>query len=146
MQIFEGETASLCFTAVFFGLISLSSMRRLFTVLRVLRHGERALGQCVDFRWSRSSDSDTATKHFVFAFQDRNGCEVRFEDPGRAFGGISVGTPVRVSYDPKAPAKTATIADRKNWGAVAVPALFALVFGLFSLGMLLFAALLAGIL
>ncbi|MCF3105650.1 DUF3592 domain-containing protein [Streptomyces roseoverticillatus] len=135
----------LCVAALF-GVFSVHYLRRLFTVLRVLRHGERATGHCVDIRWRRSTDSDGDTKCYVFAFQDRDGHEVRFEDHARAFRGFTVGSPVRVSYDPGAPLKTATIADRENWGAVAVPALLGTAFGLVTLVLVVVAGLVAGIL
>ncbi|MFF7728203.1 DUF3592 domain-containing protein [Streptomyces sp. NPDC008001] len=146
MRIPGGESIFLCLLASLFGAFAVHYLRRLLTVLRVLRHGERAPGTCVDIRYDRSPGSDTETKHFVFAFREPDGGEVRFEDRGRAFGGLSVGSPVRVSYDPGAPRETATIADRDHWGAVAVPAFVGLVCGLVALVLLLAAALAGGVL
>ncbi|CAM5422407.1 DUF3592 domain-containing protein [Streptomyces abikoensis] len=141
-----GDALLPLFVAPVFGVFSAHYLRRLFTVLRVLRHGERAAGYCVDIRWRRSRDSDTDTKYYIFAFRDRDGHEVRFEDHTRAFRGFTVGSPVRVSYDPGAPERSATIADRENWGAVAVPALLGTAFALVALVLTTVAGLVAGIL
>lgn len=100
--------------------------RRVLIVLSLLRSGRRAEGRCVDRQVSTNSGvaggSPRSHAEFVFAFRTEDGTPVEFKDrPGMS--GHEVGAPVRVSYDPKAPGRRATIAGPGNWGPLYVPAL-----------------------
>jgi hypothetical protein len=97
-----------------FGAIALKYARRLVTVARVLRRGVSTSGECVRVETEPYDRSD-ATRHF-FAFRTADGTHVEFEDlAGRPTG---EGTPVTVTYDPRDPRGTATVAGRGSWSPV----------------------------
>ncbi|GHH77408.1 hypothetical protein GCM10018793_25410 [Streptomyces sulfonofaciens] len=100
--------------AVFFGALTAKYARRLVTVARMLRRGARTTGSCVRVEREPYNRSD-ATRHF-FAFRTADGETVEFED--LAGWSMAKGTVVTVAYDPRDPARTATIAGRGNWSPV----------------------------
>ncbi|MFF9684966.1 DUF3592 domain-containing protein [Streptomyces sp. NPDC014623] len=81
---------------------------------------------------------------YVFAFRTPDGREVEFTDHAPGPFGFEVGAPVRVSFDPSAPDRRVTVAGPGAWGPVLMPAVFAGVLGLFSLGLLIACAATAG--
>ncbi|MEV5355147.1 DUF3592 domain-containing protein [Streptomyces sp. NPDC093516] len=97
-----------------FGALAWRYARRLVTVARVLRRGVRAGGECVRVETEPYGRSD-ARRHF-FAFRTADGTRVEFED----LAGASTvrGTPVTVTYDPRDPRGTATVAGRGSWSPV----------------------------
>ncbi|MFE9772682.1 DUF3592 domain-containing protein [Streptomyces sp. NPDC005931] len=97
-----------------FGWLAVSSARRLVTVTRVLRRGVRAGGECVRVD-SEPYHRSEARRHF-FAFHTAEGARVEFED--LAGWAMKEGTPVTVTYDPRDPAGTATVAGRGTWSPV----------------------------
>ncbi|MER6994326.1 DUF3592 domain-containing protein [Streptomyces sp. NPDC000410] len=97
-----------------FGWLTGKYARRLFIVLRSVRHGERAEGECVRIETERGENND-AHRHF-FVFRTREGREVEFED--LAGWSMRTGTRVMVAYDPASPERTATIAGRGSWSPV----------------------------
>jgi len=99
---------------VLFGAIALKYARRLVTVARVLRRGVRAEGSCVRVETEPYNRSD-ATRHF-FAFRTADGTQVEFED--LAGWSTEEGTSVTVTYDPRDPRGTATVAGRGSWSPV----------------------------
>ncbi|WP_338782777.1 DUF3592 domain-containing protein [Streptomyces sp. DG1A-41] len=97
-----------------FGALSWKYARRLVTVSRVLRRGVRAEGECVRVETEPYHRSD-ARRHF-FAFRTADGTPVEFED--LAGWSVTKGTPVTVTYDPRDPEGTATVAGRGSWSPV----------------------------
>lgn len=97
-----------------FGALSWKYARRLVTVSRVLRRGVRAEGECVRVETEPYHRSD-ARRHF-FAFRTADGTPVEFED--LAGWSMTKGTPVAVTYDPRDPEGTATVAGRGSWSPV----------------------------
>lgn len=97
-----------------FGALSWKYARRLVTVSRVLRRGVRAEGECVRVETEPYHRSD-ARRHF-FAFRTADGRPVEFED--LAGWSMTKGTPVTVTYDPRDPEGTATVAGRGSWSPV----------------------------
>ncbi|MDN0195442.1 DUF3592 domain-containing protein [Streptomyces sp. S.PNR 29] len=97
-----------------FGAVSLKYARRLVTVARVLRRGVRTGGECVRVETEPYNRSD-ATRHF-FVFHTADGTRVEFED--LASWSTTEGTPVTVTYDPRDPKGTATVAGRGTWPPV----------------------------
>ncbi|MBX7467299.1 MULTISPECIES: DUF3592 domain-containing protein [unclassified Streptomyces] len=87
--------------------------RRLLTVTRTLKHGVRAIGECVRVE---SDNVSVDAKRYFFAFRTPEGHTVEFED--LAGWSMAVGSTVTVAYDPAAPARTATIAGRGSWSPV----------------------------
>ncbi|MFD4758618.1 DUF3592 domain-containing protein [Streptomyces sp. NPDC058439] len=140
MQILPGGTATfLLLFGLLLGAFAVRSALRLSRVLRLVRHGERAEGRCAD---RRTVDRGPGTERsyvteYVFAFRTRDGREIEFTDHAPGPFGFSVGAPVRVSYDPSAPAKHATVAGPGAWGPVVMPVVFAVVPGVFAVGLLL---------
>lgn len=106
-----GETLVFALVAVVCGAVTVSSGRRLLTVVRTLRHGVRAEGRCVRVKSERYNRSDAA--RYFFAFRTADGTTVEFEDAAK--WSMDVGAPVTVTYDPTAPQRTATIAGRGSW-------------------------------
>ncbi len=100
--------------AVFFGALTVRSMRRLVTLARTLRRGVRTTGACVRVTSAPYGRSD-ATRH-SFAFRTADGAQVEFEDLAR--WSMSEGDPVTVTYDQRDPQRTATIAGRGAWSPV----------------------------
>ncbi|MFC9908799.1 DUF3592 domain-containing protein [Streptomyces sp. NPDC059862] len=99
--------------AAFFGALSLKYARRLLTVAHVLRRGVRTDGECVRVEWE-PHESD-AKRHF-FTFVTADGTRVEFED--LAAWSTTKGTPVTVTYDPRDPQGTATVAGRDSWSPI----------------------------
>ncbi|MEU9569231.1 DUF3592 domain-containing protein [Streptomyces massasporeus] len=97
-----------------FGALSWRYARRLVTVSRVLRRGVRAEGRCVRVETEPYQRSD-ARRHF-FVFRTADGARVEFED--LAGSSTAEGSPVTVTYDPRDPAGTATVAGRGSWSPV----------------------------
>ncbi|WP_031106641.1 DUF3592 domain-containing protein [Streptomyces sp. NRRL S-146] len=97
-----------------FGALSWTYARRLVTVSRVLRHGVRAEGSCVRVETEPYQRSD-ARRHF-FVFRTADGARVEFED--LAGSSTAEGSPVTVTYDPRDPEGTATVAGRGSWSPV----------------------------
>ncbi|MFF7890964.1 DUF3592 domain-containing protein [Streptomyces sp. NPDC007907] len=97
-----------------FGALAWRYARRLVTVTRVLRSGVRAEGECVRVETEPYQRSD-ARRHF-FAFRTADGVRVEFED--LAGWSTTEGSPVSVTYDPRDPAGTATVAGRGSWSPV----------------------------
>ncbi|MGX1560819.1 DUF3592 domain-containing protein [Streptomyces sp. NPDC055506] len=97
-----------------FGALVWKYARRLVTVTRVLRSGVRAEGECVRVETEPYNRSD-ARRHF-FAFRTADGTRVEFED--LAGWSTTEGTPVTVTYDPRDPRGTATVAGRGSWSPV----------------------------
>ncbi|SCF74817.1 DUF3592 domain-containing protein [Streptomyces sp. Ncost-T10-10d] len=139
MQILPGGTATfLLLFGLFLGAFAVRSALRLHRVLRLVRHGEHAEGRCADRRTidrGPGMDRSYATE-YVFAFRTRDGRDIEFTDHAPGPFGFEVGAPVRVSYDPAAPSKHATVAGPRAWGPVVMPAVFAVVLGLFAVGLL----------
>jgi hypothetical protein len=97
-----------------FGALAWRYARRLVTVTRVLRRGVRAQGSCVRVETEPYQRSD-ARRHF-FTFRTADGVMVEFEDlAGRS---TAEGSVVTVTYDPRDPAATATVAGRGSWSPV----------------------------
>lgn len=140
MQILPGGAATfLLLLGLLLGAFAVRSALRLSRVLRLVRHGERAEGRCAD---RRTVDRGPGTERsyvteYVFAFRTRDGREIEFTDHAPGPFGFAVGAPVRVSYDPVDPAKHATVAGPGAWGPVVMPAVFAVVPGVFAVGLLL---------
>jgi Protein of unknown function (DUF3592) len=109
-----GETASFGAMAVLFAVLGTASARRLAAVTAALRHGVRAPGTCVRVR-SRPHLRGDAVRH-TFAFTAADGTRIEFEDPGR--WSLAEGDPVTVTYDPRDPHRTATVAGRRSWSPV----------------------------
>ncbi|MFF4981691.1 DUF3592 domain-containing protein [Streptomyces sp. NPDC001046] len=97
-----------------FGTLAFRYARRLVTVVRVLRRGARAEGRCVRVETEPYGRSD-ARRH-VFAFETADGGRIEFED--LASWSTVEGAPVTVTYDPRDPAGTATVAGRGSWSPV----------------------------
>ncbi|MFJ7332157.1 DUF3592 domain-containing protein [Streptomyces sp. NPDC101116] len=97
-----------------FGALAWRYARRLVTVTRVLRRGVRAGGECVRVETEPYQRSD-ARRHF-FAFRTADGVRVEFED--LAGWSTTEGSPVTVTYDPRDPAGTATVAGLGSWSPV----------------------------
>ncbi|MER8222476.1 DUF3592 domain-containing protein [Streptomyces sp. NPDC094143] len=97
-----------------FGALVWRYARRLVTVARVLRRGVRTGGECVRVETEPYGRSD-ARRHF-FAFRTADGTRVEFED--LAGSSTAKGTPVTVTYDPRDPKGTATVAGRGSWSPV----------------------------
>ncbi|MFJ8592764.1 DUF3592 domain-containing protein [Streptomyces sp. NPDC093598] len=97
-----------------FGALSWTFARRLVTVTRVLWRGVRTEGACVRVETEPYHRSD-ARRHF-FAFRTADGARVEFED--LAGWSTAEGTPVTVTYDPRDPEGTATVAGRGSWSPV----------------------------
>ncbi|MFC9505596.1 DUF3592 domain-containing protein [Streptomyces sp. NPDC057002] len=97
-----------------FGALVWKYARRLVTVTRVLRAGVRAEGECVRVETEPYNRSD-ARRHF-FAFRTADGTRVEFED--LAGWSTTEGTAVTVTYDPRDPRGTATVAGRGSWSPV----------------------------
>ncbi|MEU1006060.1 DUF3592 domain-containing protein [Streptomyces tibetensis] len=97
-----------------FGALAWRYVRRLVTVTRVLRRGVRAEGSCVRVETEPYQRSD-ARRHF-FAFRTAEGARVEFED--LAGWSTTEGSTVTVTYDPRDPAGTATVAGRGSWSPV----------------------------
>lgn len=106
------ETVIFGLVAVLFGAVTVQSAGRLLTVVRTLRHGVRTEGRCVRVKGERHSD---ATRHF-FAFTTADGSEVEFEELAK--WSVGPGDRVTVTYDPRDPQRTATIAGRGSWSPV----------------------------
>ncbi|MFF1924043.1 DUF3592 domain-containing protein [Streptomyces sp. NPDC058221] len=140
MQILPGGTATfLLLFGLFLGAFAVRSALRLNRVLRLIRHGEHAEGRCADRRTvdrGPGMERSYATE-YVFTFRTRDSREIEFTDHAPGPFGFQVGAPVRVSYDPAAPEKHATVAGRGAWGPVVMPAVFAAVLGVFAVGLLL---------
>ncbi|MFD0023917.1 DUF3592 domain-containing protein [Streptomyces sp. NPDC058382] len=140
MQVLPGGTATfLLLFGLFLGAFAVRSALRLNRVLHLVRHGEHAEGRCAD---RRTVDRGPGMQRgyapeYVFTFRTRDGREVEFTDHSPGPFGFRVGDPVRVSYDPAAPAKRATVAGRGAWGPVVMPAVFAVVLGAFAVGLVL---------
>ncbi|MFF7045097.1 DUF3592 domain-containing protein [Streptomyces massasporeus] len=94
--------------------LSWTYARRLVTVSRMLRRGARAEGSCVRVETEPYQRSD-ARRHF-FAFRTADGARVEFED--LAGSSTAEGSPVTVTYDPRDPEGTATVAGRGSWSPV----------------------------
>ncbi|MER5357683.1 DUF3592 domain-containing protein [Streptomyces sp. NPDC002785] len=140
MQILPGGTAMfLLLFGLFLGAFAIRSALRLNRVLRLVRHGEHAEGRCADRRTvdrGPGMERSYVTEH-VFAFRTRDGRDIEFTDHAPGPFGFEVGAPVRVSYDPADPSGSATVAGRRAWGPVVMPAVFAVVLGVFAVGLLL---------
>ncbi|MFE7166732.1 DUF3592 domain-containing protein [Streptomyces sp. NPDC057616] len=114
MHVPGGGYVVLVLLVALFGAIAVKYARRLVTVARVLRRGVRTSGECVRVETEPYDRSD-ATRHF-FAFRTPDGTRVEFEDlAGRSTG---EGAPVTVTYDPRDPRGTATVAGRGSWSPV----------------------------
>ena len=94
--------------ALFFGAVTVKSVRRLATVARMLRRGVRTTGTCVRVTSRPHQRSDA--KRYHFAFRTDDGQAVEFEE--LAEWSMAEGTTVTVAYDPRDPRRTATIAGR----------------------------------
>ncbi|MGW1880853.1 DUF3592 domain-containing protein [Streptomyces sp. NPDC001970] len=114
MDVPGGDYIFFCGMIALFGWLTVKYARRLVTVVRSIRRGERAEGACVRVEREPGNSSD-AYRHF-FAFRTREGKEVEFED--LASWSMRTGTRVMVAYDPVAPGRTATIAGRGSWSPV----------------------------
>ncbi|MEW1689144.1 DUF3592 domain-containing protein [Streptomyces sp. NPDC091265] len=140
MQILPGGTATfLLLFGLFLGAFAVRSALRVNRVLHLVRHGEHAEGRCADRRTvdrGPGMERSYATE-YVFAFRTRDGRDIEFTDHAPGPFGFEVGAPVRVSYDPSAPGKRATVAGRGAWGPVVMPAVFAGVLGVFAVGLVL---------
>ncbi|MEU0130099.1 MULTISPECIES: DUF3592 domain-containing protein [unclassified Streptomyces] len=140
MDVLPGGTPTfLLLFGLFLGAFAVRSGLRLYRVLRLVRRGERAEGRCSDRRVTdRGSGTENRYRtEYVFAFRAPDGREVEFTDHAPGPFGFEVGAPVRVSYDPTDPAGRATVAGPGAWGPILMPTVFAVVLGLFSLGLLL---------
>ncbi|MFD7442522.1 DUF3592 domain-containing protein [Streptomyces sp. NPDC059909] len=103
------------------GLLFVHLLRRLLRIRRVMAHGAKAEGVCVDVRDTPSrSDSGTSHRHHVFAFETDDGRRIEYVEDA-----ASMGTPrgyrAIVRYDPADPAGTATIAGRDDMAPILVP-------------------------
>ncbi|MEV3931110.1 MULTISPECIES: DUF3592 domain-containing protein [unclassified Streptomyces] len=139
MDVLPGGTATfLLLFGLFLGAFAVRSALRLNRVLRLVRSGERAEGRCSDRRVvDRGRDAENRYRtEYVFAFRTPDGRDVEFTDHAPGPFGFEVGAPVRVSYDPAAPDRRATVAGPGAWGPILMPAVFAGVLGLFALGLL----------
>ncbi|MFI8002188.1 DUF3592 domain-containing protein [Streptomyces sp. NPDC086010] len=139
MDVLPGGTATfLLLFGLFLGAFAVRSGLRLARVLRLVRSGERAEGRCARRRViDRGSDMENRYRtEYVFAFRAPDGREVEFTDHAPGPFGFEVGAPVRVSYDPADPAGRATVAGPGSWGPILMPTVFAVVLGLFALGLL----------
>lgn len=139
MQVLPGGTATFLFLfGLFLGAFAVRSALRLNRVLRLVRHGEHAEGRCAERRTvDRGPGMDRSyVTEYVFAFRTRDGRDIEFTDHAPGPFGLEVGAPVRVSYDPADPAKQATVAGPGAWGPVVMPAVFAVVLGVFAVGLL----------
>ena len=139
MNVLPGGTATfLLLFGLFLGAFAVRSTFRLSRVLHLVRHGVRVEGRCVERRVvDRGADRERGyATEYVFAFRTLDGREVEFVDHAPGPFGLEVGTPVRVTYDPAAPDKHATIAAPRAWGPVLMPAVFAAGLTVFSLGLL----------
>ncbi|MEV0006745.1 DUF3592 domain-containing protein [Streptomyces sp. NPDC047973] len=139
MDVLPGGTATfLLLFGLFLGAFAVRSALRLNRVLRLVRSGERAEGRCSDRRViDRGRDAENRYRtEYVFAFRTPDGREVEFTDHAPGPFGFEVGAPVRVSYDPAAPERRATVAGPGAWGPILMPAVFAGVLGLFAVGLL----------
>ncbi|MEV5158726.1 DUF3592 domain-containing protein [Streptomyces sp. NPDC053728] len=139
MDVLPGGTATfLLLFGLFLGTFAVRSALRLNRVLRLVRSGERAEGRCSDRRVvDRGRDAENRYRtEYVFAFRTPDGRDVEFTDHAPGPFGFEVGAPVRVSYDPAAPDRRATVAGPGAWGPILMPAVFAGVLGLFALGLL----------
>ncbi|MFE1248206.1 DUF3592 domain-containing protein [Streptomyces sp. NPDC058766] len=90
-----------------FGVPAWRCARRLVRVVR-------AEGECVRVESEPYHRSD-ARRH-VFAFRTADGTRVEFEEP--AAWSTARGSPVTVTYDPRDPQGTATVAGRGSWSPV----------------------------
>lgn len=139
MQILPGGTATfLLLFALALGAFAVHSAVRLFRVVRLVRHGERAEGRCADRRTvdrGPGMDRSYATE-YVYAFRTRDGRAVEFSDRAPGAFGFEPGAPVRVSYDPADPERRATVAGPGAWGPLVMPGVFAAVLGVFAVGLL----------
>lgn len=95
-----------------FAVVSVRYAVRLANAARVLRYGVRAGGECVRVESEPHSD---ATRHY-FAFYTADRTRVEFED--LASWSTNEGTPVTVTYDPRDPRRTATVAGRGSWSTL----------------------------
>ncbi|MDQ0794289.1 DUF3592 domain-containing protein [Streptomyces sp. B1I3] len=140
MDVLPGGTATfLLLFGLFLGAFAVRSALRLGRVLRLVRHGEHVEGRCSDRRVvdrGAGMERRYATE-YVFAFRTPDGLDVEFTDHAPGPFGFEVGAPIRISYDPADPVRRATVAGPGAWGPVLMPAVFATVLGLFSLGLLL---------
>lgn len=139
MDILPGGTATfLLLFGLFLGAFAVRSALRLNRVLRLVRRGARADGHCSERRVvDRGSGMERGyATEYVFAFRTPDGVDVEFTDHAPGPFGFEVGAPIRVSYDPSDPARHATVAGPGAWGPVLMPAVFAVVLGLFALGLL----------
>ncbi|MFD7612313.1 DUF3592 domain-containing protein [Streptomyces sp. NPDC059828] len=138
MQILPGGGATLLLLlGLLFGGFAVRSALRLRRVLRLVRHGEHTEGRCAGRRTvdrGPGMDRRYATE-YVFAFRTHDGRDIEFTDAPGPFG-FEPGAPVRVSYDPAAPEKHATVAGPGTWGPALAPAAFAAGLGVFALGLL----------
>jgi hypothetical protein len=114
MEVPGADYVVLALLVALFGALSWRYARRLLTVTRVLRRGVRAAGECVRVETEPYNRSD-AERHF-FAFRTADGTRVEFED--LASWSTREGTPVTVTYDPRDPEGTATVAGRGSWSPV----------------------------
>ncbi|MFD7442911.1 DUF3592 domain-containing protein [Streptomyces sp. NPDC059909] len=139
MQILPGGGATLLLLlGLLFGAFAVRSALRLRRVLWLVRRGEHAEGRCAE---RRMVDRGPGMEHryateYVFAFRTRDGRDVEFTDSAPGPFGFEVGAPIRVSYDPAAPDKRATVAGPGAWGPLLVPAAFAVGLGVLALGLL----------
>lgn len=139
MQVLPGGTATfMLLFGLFVGAFALRSALRLNRVLWLVRHGEHAEGWCAERRIvDRGPGAERSyVTEYVFAFRTRDGRDIEFTDHAPGPFGFAVGAPIRVSYDPADPAKHATVAGPGAWGPVVMPAVFAVVLGVFAVGLL----------
>ncbi|MFG2331022.1 DUF3592 domain-containing protein [Streptomyces sp. NPDC048604] len=138
MQILPGGTPTfLLLFGLFAGFFAVRSALRFARVLRLVRLGARADGWCAERRvLERSGMDNSYATEYVYAFRTPDGREISFTDPSPSAFGFEEGAPVRVSYDPAAPEKRATIAGPGAWRALVIPAVLAVVIGLMTLLML----------
>ncbi|MFE7773973.1 DUF3592 domain-containing protein [Streptomyces sp. NPDC057445] len=139
MQILPGGGATfLLLLGLLLGAFAVRSALRLRRVLWLVRRGEHTEGRCTKRRTvdrGPGTDRRYATE-YVFGFRTGDGRDVEFTDTAPGPFGFEVGAPVRVSYDPVAPDKRATVAGPGAWGPVLLPAAFATGLGVFALGLL----------
>ncbi|MET9803451.1 DUF3592 domain-containing protein [Streptomyces sp. NPDC006368] len=134
----SGADVTLLLLGLLFGAFALRSTLRLLRVLALLRRGERVEGRCAARRRvdrGPGMERRFATE-YVFAFRTREGEDVEFTDQAPGLFGFEVGAPIRVTYDPAAPAKRATVAGPGAWWPLLAPAVFALGLGLLTLVLL----------
>ncbi|MFF2327881.1 MULTISPECIES: DUF3592 domain-containing protein [unclassified Streptomyces] len=139
MQVLPGGTATfLLLFGLLLGAFAVRSGLRLRRVLWLVRHGEHVEGRCADRRTvdrGPGQERSYATE-YVFAFRTRDGRDIEFTDHAPGPFGFEVGAPVRISYDPAAPSKHATVAGPGAWGPVLMPAVFTVVPAVFAVGLL----------